>query len=664
MRKRKIKAFPRQMLKNLAEDLSKLVITDEGSLLALELVEEIPYEIRPEILEGLSAFYWSEMVTLFHLLKVEYGRELEPVCQHALNKYKMAGLNVDPGNSLEGDFYKAYVSCTRQTGKVSLDVAWNIGDNGLHVECFYLSFSSDGIHSFFLVENMPVKQYEQDRKGLNTMQEISYQEACFLINEAFKFNTRNMSKPAIGRFMYQKYLDDNIDLRYDEMNRLMRNISARLTPRQMVNCFFYALKCQDFNYMFSMLSENGLYQGMLFQQLNKVLSPGTFLLEGQVEEVHAQDDEAEIIACSLTMHERDMYSNEYLFKINRNEKGEWEIYEIERLESEIIDSSSDDSPLGSKVYCRLYEIIDLDGLFDVLETVENISDIEELPYGMHMRISCFDDDPNHGVSLLSGVIADLVINGDEFVILSRDQEISAQFHDLLCSEYSNLLIPRGEYVVSMVNAYSYLTGQYINFEDILLDESNELIFEDGMRFITTRYLVKDREEVTKRLEKLDGLKFDLAGDGAFRIYYQMEENNAAALLAEYILGPGWITVSAFGDKDMGKARYNFEKDMFDALEFDGVEIREDGIFEILTVDVKKQYPELEAQLKEMYLNKWYGSNLSTLRGMSPSEACQTEEGTRLLWDMFKKIKKKEKRKRMRGECRLIGLKEYIRRLEI
>jgi len=72
---------------------------------------------------------------------------------------------------------------------------------------------------------------------------------------------------------------------------------------------------------------------------------------------------------------------------------------------------------------------------------------------------------------------------------------------------------------------------------------------------------------------------------------------------------------------------------------------------------------LEAQLKEMYLNKWYHSHFSMLRGMTPSEACQTEEGTRLLWTMFKHITHKEQR-RVRGERKKIGVKEYIGKLNL
>ncbi|HPT69584.1 MAG TPA: hypothetical protein PKW50_05500, partial [Syntrophomonas sp.] len=65
-----------------------------------------------------------------------------------------------------------------------------------------------------------------------------------------------------------------------------------------------------------------------------------------------------------------------------------------------------------------------------------------------------------------------------------------------------------------------------------------------------------------------------------------------------------------------------------------------------------------------YLNKWYHSHLNSLRGMSPSEACQTEEGTRLLWSMFKKIRQKEKKRQMNGFRYRIGLKEYLRKVDL
>jgi hypothetical protein len=89
----------------------------------------------------------------------------------------------------------------------------------------------------------------------------------------------------------------------------------------------------------------------------------------------------------------------------------------------------------------------------------------------------------------------------------------------------------------------------------------------------------------------------------------------------------------------------------------------DKVFDILTAEIKKEYPDLEPFLKDIYLNKWYNSQLPTLHGMSPCEAYQTEEGTRLLWAMFKKIKDRNGKRCGPGPIAGIQLKEYIRKLE-
>ncbi len=658
--------FPRPILKSLADDIKNLVDTTEGRLLVLELLEEIPGDIRTEVLEGLSSFYSPHMVCFFNLLKMEYGKEYESICNRSLLKYSLAGLDVDYKLPTPNHFYKAYASCSRHTGRMTLDIAWEMDDHKLYVECFFLTFSSDGIHSFFIVEDIPVNQYEKDRGLTNDMIEVSYIESCHLLSEAYKLNVRYMSRPALGKFMYQKYLDEQNEFSTEELSALLRKVSARLTPRQLGNSFFHALRYQDYNYILSILADKQPFQAVLLHQLNNAIHPGALLMEGQVEEVRASNDSAELNAFSITLHERDVFRNEYLMRLGKDSLGNWCITYIERISTLQVDAGSNCNPFSMQVFCRVYEIMDMDELFDALDQVDDIREVEELPYGMHMRVTCFDDDFNHGVSFMTGVIADLVINADEFVVISRDKETIDEFHHLFTGEYSFALVQRGEYDISLASAYSYLNGQYINFEDILLNEENDasdLVFEDGMRFITARYIIKDRKKVLERLNELKSLQVELQED--LQVFYELETlSDKPSFLAEYILGNNWVSVSAFGDKDMNLIRQHFEHQMYDALEFDGLEIREDGIFAILSLDVKRQHPELESALKEMYLNKWYHSHLPTLRGMSPLEASQTEEGTRLLWTMFKCIKKKEKKRKMQGDGKRIGLKEYLRKVDM
>ena len=316
--KNKKSAFPRPVLKSLVEDINNLVESQEGKLLALELLEEIPAEIRGDVLEGLGSFYSPQMACFFNLLKLEYGKEYEVIANRTLAKYSLAGLNIDYTPPSKGQFHKAYASASRHTGRMTLDVAWENGNQNLYVECFFLTFSSDGIQGFFIIEDIPRGQYEKDRGSLNDMVELTYEECCFLLTHAYKLNVRYMSRPALGKFLYQKYLDEEIDFSPTEVSVVLRKVSARLTPRQLGNSFFHALRYQDFNYILSILADDQPGQGSLFYQLNKVINPGNLLMEGQVEEVRGSTDNAELNAFSITLHERKVYRNEYIIRLFKN----------------------------------------------------------------------------------------------------------------------------------------------------------------------------------------------------------------------------------------------------------------------------------------------------------------------------------------------------------
>lgn len=654
---------PRAMLKPMVGDIAKYIKTNEGCLSILEIIEDIPYDIRADVIEGLSSFHNPAMVDFFQLIQREYGKEFEHTCTRALAKYKLASLKSHFPPLERGDFYRAFASTSRNTGRMTVDVAWSKPDGRLYVECFFLAFSPDGVHSFFVIEDMRVEQYEQDRDDQPELAEVDYSECCALIGDAYKFNVRYMSRPALGRFLYQKYLDDDSRQADGNITSLLRRLSPRLAPRQLVNSFFHALRCQDFNYLFSILDEGELSPGALLQQINRIIKPGALLLEGRVEEIRGSHNKLGLSASSIIMYEREAYRSEYMFSVSRDPQGNWLVGNIVPISVTKLETGSDSDPFAALVYCRVYEILNVDDLFEVLDRVDNIREVEELPYGMHMRVTGFEDDYNHGVTFMSGVIADMVINGDEFVIIAQEQDSLDDLHALLNLESPYPLASRGEYELSLSTAYSYLSGRYIQFEDILLDENEEMAFEDGMRFITARYAVKDRDAVLERLATIAGTRYDLAG--GLQVVYQCDHcPHHPGFMAEYIMGPGWITVSAFGDRDISAVRQFFEEGMYDALEFDGLEIREDGIFEILGPEAKKSFPQLEAQLKDMYLNKWYHSHFAVLRGMSPSEACQTEEGTRLLWTMFKHITRKEQQRRLRGDRKKIGVKEYISKINL
>jgi len=171
--KRKKPYIPRPVLKDLVDEIKKMIVSNTGRLSILDLIEDIPFEVRSQVIDSLSAFHDPELVPFYYLLKMEYGSELTAVCDRALEKCRMAGMNITPPVFFRGEFIKSYASISRHTGRMTIDVAWHIGGSKVYVECFYLIFNPDGIHSFFIIENMPLIKYEQDRKILPEMIELN-----------------------------------------------------------------------------------------------------------------------------------------------------------------------------------------------------------------------------------------------------------------------------------------------------------------------------------------------------------------------------------------------------------------------------------------------------------------------------------------------------------
>lgn len=654
MRKKHLN-IPKPVLKGLANDIQALIQSNPGRIAVLEMIEEMPHEIRPLVFEGLSAFYSEEMVLFFHLLKDEYGKDVQAICDRALEKYSMAGFDITKKSFFKGAFYKAYASCSRPTGRITLDIAWQKESGGLHVECFYLTYNSDGIHSFFLIPDMPYEQYNIDREILSNMVEITEEEAAFLVTEAYNWNLRKLTRPAVGKYLYKKYIDFGDQLSPLEKKNLFKKISGKLTPRQIVNSFYYAIKQKDFNYINSVCNKTS--ENFLESKCKDLLQLSTSIIEAQADEVFANHNNAEVTSYAIIVNDNSCYYLSYRFLMIKDQ-GNWLINEISLENKEFINPNSPSNPYNVDVYCRVYEIANLDELFDNLERIDNIREVEELPYGLHLRIANYSDDFNWGVSFLSGTLADLIINGEEFVIICRDYDIAIDLHNLLFCSNTTPLISRGEYQIDLVTAINYIGGSYVSFEEVLIIDTDDLAIENDLRFISTIYLVKDRSKVIEVIRSMPDTTCVVDADCS--IFYQYEDKGRdKVLLAEYVVGFDWLTLSTFGHKDMKVARQSLEQQLYDCLQLDGMEIKENGFFDILTTEMKRAYPYLEKFLKELYLNKWYNSRLHYLGGMSPSEATETEEGKKLLWGLIKKIHQSEARNIRRGKRKTIKLKEYI-----
>ncbi|MGE5421623.1 MAG: hypothetical protein ACM3QW_00020 [Ignavibacteriales bacterium] len=657
--KKKRRIFPRSLIKSLSEDIKSLAQTSEGRLLALEIIDEIPQDLRAHVIDGLSSFHSQEIVDFFCVIKKEYGKELEAACNRGLEKFQMAGMKIDLPDLMVGEFFKAYVTRTRHTGQITLDVAWKDEEGLLDVECFFLSYNPDGVHGFFVISEMPIPEYQADRQTLPDMIEISLDEACSLVKEAHEFNVRYMTRPALGRFLYNKYLEHPAGLKDSERTKLLTKITPELEPQELINTFFYALRYKDEAYISSIGNAEKGSLDVMNDMLELMMSTQYLLVEGQALEAKIARGRGLIKAYSIHAEKEELFRSDFTFFISEENK-RWFITGLHRDALRVINESREGTPFQDKVHCLVYEILDLDQLFEVLEEIEDIREVGELPFGVHLRVTDPEEDVSTGVFFLTGVMADIVINGDELVIIAQNEANALGIEKLIVSR-SNSVGPVSRYQTEIITAYSYLNGQYMNFDDMLDNENDEVLFEDGLKFLTARYLFKDRDRVLDKLDLLKGTSYCFPGD--YDVFYEFEGDSQKALMAEYVIGDNWITVSAF-DQELTEVREKFENGLRDCLEFEGMEIKCEGVFELITSDVKKQYPFLEPQLKDAYLCKWFGSNLKPLRGLSPRDAAKSVDGKRMLWGMFKDMKRKEKMRQEMGVKNGVELKDYIKKVDI
>lgn len=71
------------------------------------------------------------------MIKLEYGREFDQICTRTLAKYKLTGLEPHFPPLIRKNFFRAFASTSRNTGRMTVDVAWIKPDGRLYVECFF-----------------------------------------------------------------------------------------------------------------------------------------------------------------------------------------------------------------------------------------------------------------------------------------------------------------------------------------------------------------------------------------------------------------------------------------------------------------------------------------------------------------------------------------------
>ena len=113
----------------------------------------------------------------------------------------------------------------------------------------------------------------------------------------------------------------------------------------------------------------------------------------------------------------------------------------------------------------------------------------------------------------------------------RNKANVSDIDELICR--SGSVEPISQHQVEIITAYTYLSGQYLSFHDMLNYEKQELLFEDGLKLLTARYGFRDRERVREKLKALKTSSYEFGGE--YEVYYEYEETPPGALRAEYVL---------------------------------------------------------------------------------------------------------------------------------
>jgi hypothetical protein len=653
------KAFPKQFIHTVAQGIIDQVQSNAGMLAMLELFEEVPPEFRHRLLSSLSVVHDTAIAAFYHVVILEYGQKYEDIAARALQKLYMAGVQSPPLDFLPGRFNRAYCTGTRHLGRVNLMIIWETAADDFAVENFLLHFSPEGIVNYMLMEHVGRQhsaEFPFDDTLLSNMQELTEEETRLLLTSAYQFNCDYSNPPALGLYLFRRHFLDAIDLA--DMYAVIRRVSKPTSARQYVNTIFLALQKLDWLYLAAISDEAQILPAQWRQLFAEFYSQEQSLVEGGVTRAETLHDLTVIKAYAIGLRETKIIKTTYTFSLAQRQDG-WRIVALAKNRTYELKEHSRLNPLNVRMYCQTYEILDVDELITLLGELDKIQEVGELPNGLHIRVMTWQYDIEQVVCAMSGALADMVVSGDELAVICRDQAVLESLHQRIM--LFDILQKTGEYRLPLKTVLHFLDGGYAHLEDVCVETDYEYLMGEDMRFITAKYEIADFSQLQAFLSAVPHTRRYVLEEDVF-LHYQFSAEDMEHFVAEYILEHQYLAVSGFGNRAVETVCRNVEKALAGQVAFLGVEIRPTSIFDLLTPEIMRHFPQIAYDFKAIYLDQWYHSKSPYLDGMTPADASKTENGRRLLWSMFKIIQKKL------GQDTLLGpnltLREFMDKLEV
>ncbi|MBS4026110.1 MAG: hypothetical protein KGZ96_10615 [Clostridia bacterium] len=418
--------LPKKFVEKLAQDLAVLMSSHEGALLALQLLENLPDEVKISLINNLSMVHSEEVAKFFTLIAGEYPEEKTGMAaERSLKKLQFAGITtVAEGlaqvNCSEQNFAKALVSKTRLKGAVSLVSLFHNQDQPETFDMFFftLSFGETGIREFFYARELTgdqVRLLVDDGAYL----EVSYQRMLALINIAYEHNLDYETLPALGHFIYSDLLDQATTETQDKDFDFYPVLADNITPQMLVNGICLAVRREDYR-LLEVLADDG-----------QVDLPETGLLLSSKIITEKREHGLWKIEVEL-ISEEEKGLNRLTWEIQLEEKDDRFILTgIEEKAIEPLDWSWLEETLADNNLTIAYYVYQPHGVRLFIESLEGIEFFQEGGELDFFKWWDLEQVLQQGLTLEEAVIADFILGEEELIVITNKQEKLKEVQNLL-----------------------------------------------------------------------------------------------------------------------------------------------------------------------------------------------------------------------------------------
>jgi len=405
----------------LVKELMLLAEMEGAQSTCLNIIENLPSDIQSKIVIGLTKTNNPKLISFFQLIAKEATGEIQGLATKALRKYQYLGYSITPpSNEVKNEDVQAFVSLSRLEGAcVLVFVMGRSGEYQAHY--FSLAFNHLGIKEYFQhtgtnKENLLAIIEKQ------SLVEIDFNSAQRLLQDAYNQNKRFGTKAASGLSQYQHLLIPNDSNTEKEVNiKLPRLTDKELTPKRIINAYFWALKNMDAALVYDLAAP---VLQKKFGTRDDFLSNWVHPLEKFVLikafPLSWEEEKKEVRACYQLIagnENDDLKKIDFYFQLENKEKT-WLISEVRIDCFRPISSTDPLNPLNCQVYAVVYKINNYNNLKNFFDGWDKVHLTGEFAGGNCYKWFKAGNPLDQGIDISKEIYGEFILTNQELVIFS------------------------------------------------------------------------------------------------------------------------------------------------------------------------------------------------------------------------------------------------------